>query len=222
MDIKDTEVDFKIHDAYVAFSSEIVRIALLSPLVFPFFAAFAGKDPDVKAVAAVFAPAHCSLSLGLICMAVAVFFGSLHRYFAVDFMSDYIEMERKKPQIAELIKAQITTLTDEQIAKLTSKLIATLTKAQIAALTNKQIDALTNEQIDALTNEQIDALTKEQIVVITNELNILKVAAKIAKLDKSCKWDLDISTLTIIAAPIFLLFGAGFLFNAVFQILMGV
>ncbi len=160
MDIKNTEVHFKIHDAYVAFSSEIVRIALLSPLVFPFFMAFAGKDPNAKAVAAVFAPAHFSLSLGLIFMAVAVCFGLVHRYFAVDFMSDYIERERKKAQLSVL----------------------------------------------PTTNNQ-------------NTTNA--ITEKIAELDESCRTDLEICTFAIKAAPICLLFGAGFLFYAVSQILTG-
>jgi len=246
MDTKDTEVDFKIHDAYVAFSSEIIRIALLSPLVFPFFAAFAGKDPKQEDVLAVFAPARCSLSLGLICMAVAVFFGLLHRYFAVDFISDYIERERKKApphsliakkskpcsliakltvdpeKLAALTIAKIDALTIAKIDALTITQTATLTDTQIANLTAEQISKLTLRQIAALTDTQIANITDTQIDKLTKRLKTLKLAAQIAKLDKSCKRDLKISTLAIIAAPFFLFLGASCLFKAVFQILTGV
>jgi hypothetical protein len=94
MDITDIEVDFKIHDAYVSFSAEVVRIALLSPALFAFFVALAGEHPTAETVAKLLAPARCSVTVGFSFMAVAVFFGLAHRYCAVDFMATYIDNAR--------------------------------------------------------------------------------------------------------------------------------
>jgi|SRR5882724_3013049 len=92
--ITDIEVDFKVHDAYVAFSSEVVRIALLSPAAFAFFVALAGEHPTPAAFKALLAPAQCSLSIGFSFMAIAVFLGLAHRYCAIDFMTTYIDNTR--------------------------------------------------------------------------------------------------------------------------------
>ena len=142
MDIKDTEVDFKIHDAYVAFSSEIVRIALLSPVLFAFFVALAGKDPDHPKLADVktlIEPIHCSLYWGFIFMALAVLSGLLHRYFAVDFIGNLIDKTRKQKMTPlvltanqiSVIKTTVTSITDENIDQINTAINADITKKLI-------------------------------------------------------------------------------------------
>jgi hypothetical protein len=37
-DVHDVEHDFRIHNAYVAFSAEVARLALLAPVAFSFLA----------------------------------------------------------------------------------------------------------------------------------------------------------------------------------------
>lgn len=92
-------MDFKVHDSYVAFSAEVVRIALLSPALFTFLAALASKPEQeqtrVEALACLLWPAICSLGFGFTFMAAAVMFGLAHRYCAIDFMATYIENRRK-------------------------------------------------------------------------------------------------------------------------------
>jgi hypothetical protein len=95
-DINDVEVDLKIHDAYVAFSAEVVRLALLSPAVFVFFVAVAGEHPNRDAFAKLLAPARCNLVVALSFMAAAVFFGLAHRYWASDYMSTLVRKTRRR------------------------------------------------------------------------------------------------------------------------------
>ena len=94
-DINDLEVDFKVHDGYVAFSAEVVRLALLSPAAFAFFVAFAGKDPTTASFTNLIAPGNCWLVASLLFMAFAVLFGLSHRYCAIAFMAALVEKRRK-------------------------------------------------------------------------------------------------------------------------------
>lgn len=87
--------DYKLHDAYVAFSAEIVRLALLSPALFTFLVPFFSKDKGLVEFSAQMKPAACSLALGFSAMVAAIFFGLAHRYYATDFMATYIENRRK-------------------------------------------------------------------------------------------------------------------------------
>jgi len=93
--IDDVEVDLKIHDAYVAFSAEVVRLALLSPAVFALFVVLAGEHPTREALVKVVAPARGTLVAGLCFMAAAVLFGLAHRYLAVDFMATHVYNKRE-------------------------------------------------------------------------------------------------------------------------------
>lgn len=93
-DPRSLDYDFKLHDAYIAFSAEIVRLALLSPVLISFLLVFAGTTPKVEEFAKLLRPAHCSLALGFIAMAIAVCLGLLHRYFATDFMATRVEYLR--------------------------------------------------------------------------------------------------------------------------------
>ena len=91
----DNEIDFKVHDGYVAFSREIVRLALLSPLVFTFFITLAGKDADIHSLRQLIQPSLHYLFASFLFMALAVFFGLFHRYCAIDFMATLVERRRK-------------------------------------------------------------------------------------------------------------------------------
>jgi hypothetical protein len=94
-DTKEIELDFKVYEGYVAFSSEIVRLALLSPAIFAFFVALAGKEPTATSLRVLIAPASSSLAVSLVFMGLAVFCGLAHRYCAIDFMSELLNMKRK-------------------------------------------------------------------------------------------------------------------------------
>jgi hypothetical protein len=94
-EIQDIEIDFKVYEGYVAFSSEVVRLALLSPTVFAFFVAVAGKDAAIKNLKDVIEPGRYQLMAGLAFMAMAVLFGLLHRYCAIDFMCTLVEERRR-------------------------------------------------------------------------------------------------------------------------------
>lgn len=92
--IDDIEVDFKVHDGYVAFSGEVVRLALLSPAVFAFVAALAGKDATTEMLRRIMEPGRTWLVAGLILMALAILFGLVHRYCAIAFMASLVEKRR--------------------------------------------------------------------------------------------------------------------------------
>ena len=94
-DIQDIEVDFKVHDGYVAFSAEVVRLALLAPTAFAFFIALSGTDATPQTFARLIAPGKAWLISSLAFMALATLFGLCHRYCAIDFMCTLIEMRRK-------------------------------------------------------------------------------------------------------------------------------
>lgn len=98
--MKETEIDFKVHDGYVAFSSEIVRLALLSPAAFAFFIALAGEDPSTETFSRLIAPGQSWLIGGLVMMSLAVFFGLLHRFLAIDFMFELVSCRRKGGSMA--------------------------------------------------------------------------------------------------------------------------
>lgn len=69
-EIRDIEVDFKVYDGYVAFSAEIVHLALLSPAACAFFIALAGKDVTPEKFLQLIAPGRAWLSASLVCMAL--------------------------------------------------------------------------------------------------------------------------------------------------------
>lgn len=94
-EINDIDVDFKVHDGYIAFSAEVVRLALLSPAIFAFFVTLAGEHPSIQNFATLIAPAASSFSWGLTFMAAAVLFGLSHRYCAIDFMCTLVENRRR-------------------------------------------------------------------------------------------------------------------------------
>jgi len=96
MNIDEIDVDWKVHDSYVAFSTEVVRLALLSPTILAFLVILAGEKPNANAVSALLAPVGWSLYAGFFCMAMAVLFGLGHRYFAADYMTTLIEKRRGK------------------------------------------------------------------------------------------------------------------------------
>ncbi len=91
----DSEIDFKVHNGYVAFSAEIVRLALLSPVAFTFFITLAGKDADIHSLRQLIQPSLHYLFASFLFMALAVFFGLCHRYCAIDFMATLVERRRK-------------------------------------------------------------------------------------------------------------------------------
>lgn len=92
--IDDIQVDFKVHDGYVAFSGEVVRLALLSPAVFAFVAALAGKDATTDMIIRIMEPGRTSLMAGLMLMALAILSGLAHRYCAIAFMARLVEKQR--------------------------------------------------------------------------------------------------------------------------------
>ena len=94
-DVQDIEVDFKVHDGYVAFSAEVVRLALLAPTAFAFFLALSGEDAKAQDVARLIAPGQGWLFGSLAFMTFAVLFGLCHRYCAIDLMCVLVEKRRK-------------------------------------------------------------------------------------------------------------------------------
>ena len=94
-DIHDIEHDFKVLDGFVAFSAEIVRLALLSPAVFTFLIALSGEETTLKNFVKIVCPGRSWLIAALVFMALAVSLGLMHRYVATDFMSTYIEKKRE-------------------------------------------------------------------------------------------------------------------------------
>lgn len=94
-DVNDLEIDFKVHDGYVAFSGEVVRVALLSPAVFAFIVALSGEQPTRESISTMIAPGMNSMAISFIFMALAIFFGLFHRYLAIDFMATLVEKRRK-------------------------------------------------------------------------------------------------------------------------------
>lgn len=95
MNINDPDVDFKIHDGYVAFSTEIVRLALLSPTAFAIFIALAGKDATIATFRKLIEPGQGWLMVSLISMAFAILFALAHRYVAIDFMYALVKAKRE-------------------------------------------------------------------------------------------------------------------------------
>jgi len=97
-----TDTDFRVHDGYVKFSSEIVRLALLSPTVFLLLVGIAGENVSREYYLALLKPGLKTLAFGLVFMSLAIVFGFAHRYFAMDFMSNLIETYRGKDRKTEL------------------------------------------------------------------------------------------------------------------------
>src|SRR5690242_13900970 len=94
LNANDLDPDFKVHDGYVAFSAEVVRLALLSPAAFALFIALAGKDSTSEAFAKLIGPGRGQLVVSFVFMGLAVFFGLLHRYCASKFMATLVAKRR--------------------------------------------------------------------------------------------------------------------------------
>jgi hypothetical protein len=108
--VEDNSVDFKIHDGYVAFSSEIVRLALLAPAVFVFLIDYfyqkkTGLTGEVVDMAV------NTLIAALAFMAAAIMFALAHRYIANDFMSELILVRRKGGSMKGSWRTRWATLT---------------------------------------------------------------------------------------------------------------
>lgn len=91
-DIRDFDVDLNIHDRYVAFSAEVVRLSLLAPVVLAFFATYLQKTTDHGQDA--FKQASSSFEWCFIFMALAVGCGLAHRFFAIEFLQWVVEKKR--------------------------------------------------------------------------------------------------------------------------------
>lgn len=91
---EDLENDFKVQEGYIAFSAEVVRLALLGPAVFALFVALAGEHPTPNGLADLIRPGKCWLFAGLMFMAAAVLLGLCHRYNAVVFMEELVKKRR--------------------------------------------------------------------------------------------------------------------------------
>ena len=100
-DIQDINIDFKVHDGYVAFSAEVVRLALLAPTAFAFFIALSGENPTPRAFASLIEPGREWLIASLAFMTLSVFFGLCHRYCAIDFMFALVDNQRKGKSMRE-------------------------------------------------------------------------------------------------------------------------
>jgi hypothetical protein len=94
IDIESLEHDFRVCDAYVGFSAEIVRLALLTPTAMTSLVLIAGKDSPAVTIHKLLMTAGPWLISGLCILFVAVALGLIHRYAAADFMSTYIERLR--------------------------------------------------------------------------------------------------------------------------------
>jgi hypothetical protein len=90
------EYDFRIHDAYIAFSAEIVRLALLAPAALSFLVVIAGKEATADKIHALILSGAMWFVVGLFLLFAAVLFGLIHRYVATDYMTTYIEFLRGK------------------------------------------------------------------------------------------------------------------------------
>ena len=99
------EYDFRLHDAYVAFSAEIVRLAVLAPVAASFLIAFAGDNAGRQALLDLFAPTLAMLRLSFLLLGCAIVFALLHRYFAADFLAEYVEQLRRQSTTTRLTRA---------------------------------------------------------------------------------------------------------------------
>jgi hypothetical protein len=88
--------DFKVHDAYVAFSAEVVRLALLGLTAIPFLVATVGKHVPLEKLMRTLEPGLFWLASGVGLLAMAIALGLSHRYVAIDYMSTHIEFLRGK------------------------------------------------------------------------------------------------------------------------------
>jgi hypothetical protein len=88
---RDFDDDFKIHDRYVRFSAEVIRLAMLAPAAVAFLI---GK-PAAEHGAELTALTLCALKWALAFMTAAVLLGLAHRYLAIDLMQTLVENERK-------------------------------------------------------------------------------------------------------------------------------
>jgi len=94
-DTQSLDNDFKIHDAYVAFSAEVARLALLGPVVLSFLVLFAGENPDRAKLVEFLKPGLLWIAWSLLTLGISVSLALGHRYFANDFMAEHIDLLRK-------------------------------------------------------------------------------------------------------------------------------
>ncbi len=92
--LRDAAHDFRIHDAYVAFSAEVARLALLAPVALSFVIAFVGDKGDLNKVRSLLAPSARWIEPGLFWIGLAIVLAMAHRYFAIDFMAEYLDLAR--------------------------------------------------------------------------------------------------------------------------------